>query len=56
MIDECYNDPVTRDFILKKIGRLHAEIRTTCSDQVKSTLQRGNGEDLKDSGTMLWMK
>lgn len=49
MIYQCFRDPVSRGFILKRIGQLvHAEVRTMCSDRVKSVLQSNKCDDLKN--------
>ena len=49
MIDHCFEDPVSRHYIMRKLGRLvNAEVRAMCSDPVKSVLQSKDSDYLKE--------
>ena len=58
MIDECYNDPVTRDFILKKTVDFSMLKSGTCVlIKLNPSYKEGMVRILRIlSGTMLWMK
>ncbi len=49
LVEECFNDNITRSYIFDKIGRLLCEdIRNMCSDTVCSVLRNRNTKSLKE--------
>ena len=49
LIDQCYDDPDTRNRMLTKIGRLiKAEVKVMCSQKTASILRSSSYDDLKN--------
>jgi len=49
LVDQCFSDPETYKYIMKKFQRtVHAEVMKMCSKGVESVLQRTSYETLKN--------